>query len=163
MGVKVACPQGPFPDRRGGAEAALPGLEPGRERMDHARQGMVLGQGSVCCAFRRALHTGRGLNVNPPLPARNPGQSRLAAIPDTSISGRRVARELSALVARRGGPGMIVSDNGVHVDGHPRVGRGSPHRLALHRAGQAHPERLRGELQRPDARRAAEREPDLQP
>ena len=29
----------------------------------------------------------------------------LAAIPDTSISGRRVARELSALIARRGRPG----------------------------------------------------------
>ena len=36
----------------------------------------------------------------------------LAAIPDTSISGRRVARELTALVERRGKPGMIVSDNG---------------------------------------------------
>jgi len=35
----------------------------------------------------------------------------LAAIPDTSISGRRVARELSALIERRGKPGMIVSDN----------------------------------------------------
>ena len=36
----------------------------------------------------------------------------LAAIPDTSISGRRVARELTALIKRRGKPGMIVSDNG---------------------------------------------------
>src|SRR6202789_1347347 len=36
----------------------------------------------------------------------------LAAIPDTSISGRRVARELTALIDRRGKPGMIVSDNG---------------------------------------------------
>src|ERR1700678_2807316 len=36
----------------------------------------------------------------------------LAAIPDTSISGRRVARELTALIGRRGKPGMIVSDNG---------------------------------------------------
>ncbi|WPE24201.1 IS3 family transposase ISAtu5 (plasmid) [Shinella zoogloeoides] len=35
----------------------------------------------------------------------------LAAIPDTSISGRRVARELTTLVERRGKPGMIVSDN----------------------------------------------------
>ena len=33
----------------------------------------------------------------------------LAAIPDTSISRRRVARELSALIERRGTPGMIVS------------------------------------------------------
>jgi len=35
----------------------------------------------------------------------------LAAIPDTSITGRRVARELSAVIAQRGKPGMIVSDN----------------------------------------------------
>jgi putative transposase len=36
----------------------------------------------------------------------------LRAIPDTSISGRRVARELTTIVARRGEPGSIVSDNG---------------------------------------------------
>lgn len=36
----------------------------------------------------------------------------LGAIPDTSISGRRVARELSAILERRGKPGLIVSDNG---------------------------------------------------
>jgi putative transposase len=36
----------------------------------------------------------------------------LASIPDTSISGTRVARELTVLIARRGKPEMIVSDNG---------------------------------------------------
>ena len=36
----------------------------------------------------------------------------LAAVVDTSISGRRVARELSAVIARRGKPGLIVSDHG---------------------------------------------------
>jgi putative transposase len=36
----------------------------------------------------------------------------LGAIPETSISGRRVARELTAIVAQRGRPGSIVSDNG---------------------------------------------------
>jgi transposase InsO family protein len=36
----------------------------------------------------------------------------LAAIPDTSISERRVAREPTALIERRGKPGMIVSDDG---------------------------------------------------
>ncbi|WP_371260745.1 DDE-type integrase/transposase/recombinase [Bradyrhizobium sp. WSM2793] len=36
----------------------------------------------------------------------------LGAIPETSISGRRVARELTAIVERRGKPGMIVSDHG---------------------------------------------------
>lgn len=36
----------------------------------------------------------------------------LAAIPDTSISGKRAAQELTALIDRRGKPGMIVSDHG---------------------------------------------------
>jgi putative transposase len=39
----------------------------------------------------------------------------LAAIPDTSISGRRVARELDAIISRisrRGKPELIVSDHG---------------------------------------------------
>lgn len=39
----------------------------------------------------------------------------LAAIPDTSMSGRRVARELTALIERRGRPGMIVTDNGTEL------------------------------------------------
>lgn len=34
----------------------------------------------------------------------------LRAVPDTSISGRRVVRELTDLIAERGKPGMIVSD-----------------------------------------------------
>jgi putative transposase len=36
----------------------------------------------------------------------------LGAIPDTSIFGRRVARELTVIVERRGKLGLIVSDNG---------------------------------------------------
>ena len=36
----------------------------------------------------------------------------LAAVPDTSISGHRVVRELIQLIAQRGKPGMIVSDTG---------------------------------------------------
>ena len=36
----------------------------------------------------------------------------LAAVVDTSISGRRVARELAALVTRKGRPELIVSDHG---------------------------------------------------
>lgn len=36
----------------------------------------------------------------------------LGAVVDTSISGRRVARELTAIVARRGKPKLIVSDHG---------------------------------------------------
>jgi hypothetical protein len=36
----------------------------------------------------------------------------LAAVPDTSISGKRVARELTTLIERRGKPSVIVSDHG---------------------------------------------------
>jgi putative transposase len=39
----------------------------------------------------------------------------LALIVDTSIGGRRVVRELDALIARRGRPAMIVSDNGTEL------------------------------------------------
>ena len=39
----------------------------------------------------------------------------LVAVPDTSISGKRVARELTTLIERRGKPGMIVSDNGTEL------------------------------------------------
>jgi transposase InsO family protein len=42
----------------------------------------------------------------------------LGAIPDTSISGHRVARELTAIIARRGKPRMIVSDNGTELTSH---------------------------------------------
>ena len=39
----------------------------------------------------------------------------LALVVDTSIAGRRVVRELDALIARRGRPAMIVSDNGTEL------------------------------------------------
>ncbi len=67
----------------------------------------------------------------------------LAAIPDTSISGRRVARELDAIIARRGKPGLIVSDHGTEFTSkrHARLDAVSQGCLALHRAGQAAAER----------------------
>jgi putative transposase len=83
----------------------------------------------------------------------------LGAIPDTSISGRRVARELTAIIERHGKPGMIPdqvrdhrSRHGIHLQRHARLVPRQRRRLALHRAGQAHAERLCGELQRPHAR-----------
>ena len=39
----------------------------------------------------------------------------LALVADTSLSGARVARELDALIARRGRPLMVVSDNGTEL------------------------------------------------
>jgi len=56
----------------------------------------------------------------------------LAAIPDTSISGRRVARELSAVIARRGKPGMIVSDNGTEFTSNAMFAWTGEHKIAWH-------------------------------
>jgi transposase InsO family protein len=42
----------------------------------------------------------------------------LAAIPDTSISGKRVARENSTLIRHREKSGMIVSDHGTEFTSH---------------------------------------------
>lgn len=39
----------------------------------------------------------------------------LCLVADTSLSGKRVARELDALIARRGKPLMVVSDNGTEL------------------------------------------------
>jgi putative transposase len=41
----------------------------------------------------------------------------LALVPDTSLPGLRVVRELAAVIAVRGRPAMIVSDNGTELTG----------------------------------------------
>lgn len=46
----------------------------------------------------------------------------LAAIPDVSISGRRVVRELDRLIERRGEPELIVSDNGTEFTSNAVLG-----------------------------------------
>ena len=56
----------------------------------------------------------------------------LAAIPDTSISGKRVARELSALIDRRGKPQMIVSDNGTEFTSNAILSWAKEHRVEWH-------------------------------
>jgi transposase InsO family protein len=56
----------------------------------------------------------------------------LAAIPDTSISGRRVVRELTALIERRGKPGMIVSDNGTELTSNAILTFTAAHRIEWH-------------------------------
>jgi transposase InsO family protein len=53
----------------------------------------------------------------------------LASIADTSISGRRVERELTALIERRGKPGMIVSDNGTELTSNAILRWCSEHRI----------------------------------
>ena len=56
----------------------------------------------------------------------------LAAIPDTSISGRRVARELTMLVERRGKPGMMVSDNGTELTSNAILAWSKDHKVEWH-------------------------------
>ena len=87
----------------------------------------------------------------------------LAAIADTSISGKRVARELTALVAWRGKPEFIVSDNGTEFTSNAMLAwtQRAPGRLALHRARKADAERHLREFPGPLARRAPERDPVL--
>jgi putative transposase len=56
----------------------------------------------------------------------------LAAIPDTSISGKRVARELSMIVGARGRPQMIVSDNGTEFTSNAMLGWAKDHDVDWH-------------------------------
>jgi transposase InsO family protein len=56
----------------------------------------------------------------------------LAAIPETSISGRRVARELTALIEGRGKPQMIVSDNGTEFTSNAVLRWSKEHRIGWH-------------------------------
>ena len=56
----------------------------------------------------------------------------LAAIPDTSISGRRVARELTQLISRRGKPGMIVSDHGTEFTSNAILAWTEQRKIAWH-------------------------------
>jgi putative transposase len=56
----------------------------------------------------------------------------LAAIPDTSISGKRVARELTTLIEGRSKPRMIVSDNGTEFTSNPILRWSKEHRVEWH-------------------------------
>jgi putative transposase len=56
----------------------------------------------------------------------------LAAVADTSISGRRVARELDAVIARRGKPGLIVSDHGTEFTSNAMLAWAQANRVNWH-------------------------------
>ena len=56
----------------------------------------------------------------------------LGSIADTSISGARVARELTAIMAWRGKPGMIVSDNGTEFTSNAILAWAAAHGIAWH-------------------------------
>jgi putative transposase len=56
----------------------------------------------------------------------------LAAVADTSISGRRVARALDAIIARRGKPDLIVSDHGTEFTSNAMLAWAQSSRIAWH-------------------------------
>ncbi len=56
----------------------------------------------------------------------------LALVADTSLSGLRVARELEALIANRGRPRMIVSDNGTEFTSNAILGFADRQRIDWH-------------------------------
>ncbi len=89
----------------------------------------------------------------------------LAAIADISISGRRVARELTALIKRRGKPGMIVSDNGTEFTSNAMFAWAHDNRVVWHfiAPGKPDAEWLLREFQRAHARRTSQREPVPRP
>jgi putative transposase len=56
----------------------------------------------------------------------------LAAVANTSISGRRVARELDAVIARRGKPNLVVSDHGTEFTSNAMLAWAQANRLDWH-------------------------------
>jgi putative transposase len=56
----------------------------------------------------------------------------LVAIADTSISGRRVARELDTIIARRGKPDLIISDHGTEFTSNPMLVWAQSSRITWH-------------------------------
>ena len=56
----------------------------------------------------------------------------LALVADTSISGRRVARELDRVAAGRGKPATIVSDNGTELTSNAMLRWADERRVAWH-------------------------------
>jgi putative transposase len=56
----------------------------------------------------------------------------LALVPDTSISGIRVARELDRVLADRGKPKMVVSDNGTELTSNAILQWADDHKVAWH-------------------------------
>ena len=84
----------------------------------------------------------------------------LAAIPDTSISGKRVARELTAVIERRGKPQMIVSDHGTEFTSNAILSWTEEQRVEWHYIAPGKPmQNGFVESSWPDARRAPQREP----
>ena len=80
----------------------------------------------------------------------------LALVPDTSLSGARVARELDGIIATRGKPSAIVSDNGTELTSTAILRWSEERRVDWHYIASGRPQqnafvesfkrRLRGEM-----------------
>ncbi|PTW50385.1 integrase-like protein [Rhodovulum kholense] len=101
-----------------------------------ARPNARWSRGFVHDQFTNAQHF-RVLNV-----VGNVTRECLGSPQDSSISERRVARDLIALIERWGKPGMIVSDNGTDLISNAILRRCSEKRIEWHshRARKAHAE-----------------------
>lgn len=67
----------------------------------------------------------------------------LAIVPDTSIAGQRVARELEAIVVRRGRLDTIVSDNGTEFTSNAILGWSDGAKVGLHYIAPGKPQQKR--------------------
>jgi len=78
----------------------------------------------------------------------------LALVPDTSLPGLRVVRELEIIIAKRGRPAMFVSDNGTELTSMAVLRWCQKIRIEWHyiAPGKADSERLYREFQRTAAR-----------
>ncbi|MGY4281614.1 hypothetical protein ACVWXO_000834 [Bradyrhizobium sp. LM2.7] len=77
----------------------------------------------------------------------------LGAVPETPMLGRGVARELTAIIERRGARNDRVRPwHRVHLQRHARLVQGRSDQLALHRTGKADAKWVHREFQEPDAR-----------
>jgi putative transposase len=87
----------------------------------------------------------------------------LALVADTSLSGLRLARELDTLIARRGKPRTIVSDNGTEMTSMAVLKWCQGTHVEWHYIApwQADAKRLRRRLQRQLSRRMPQRNPVL--
>ncbi|GIX18696.1 MAG: hypothetical protein KatS3mg120_0372 [Erythrobacter sp.] len=91
----------------------------------------------------------------------------LALVADTSLSGARVARELTSLMGSRGKPHTVVSDNGTELTSSAILRWSQERRVEWHyiapgkpmQNGLAAPPWGRGKLQRSPARRMPQRDP----
>jgi putative transposase len=85
----------------------------------------------------------------------------LALVPDTSLPGQRVVRELDAVIVSRGRPAMCVSDNGTELTGTAILRWSQETRVEWHYIAPGKPQQnaFIESFKRSAARRAAQRDP----